>query len=258
MKSKANWLMMAVLLAASAGPGAGGKPDVIEGAVVSPVQNANVGAEVSGIVESFRFNEGDLVRQGEVVAEVSPRRYEAIAKRAVSAREARKRELAGVRDESSIKGRLYDLHGTTRMALSETKSRQDVAEARVREADADVELAKLNRDDCRVRAPFTGYLAVRYKQPHEPVDRLEKLFALVDTSKVYAVGNVAEDQLARFPIGATVTFTTGGGKKFTGRVDRTSRLIDPASRTKRLHVLIDNARGDLEVGMSGTIGAAER
>lgn len=255
---RAFWSVLAAVVLGGATPAMAGKPDVIEGAVISPYQNANVGAEVNGIVDVFHFQEGDLVRKGDVVAEISPKRYSLTARRAVAAREARRKELEGARDERAIKGKLYDLHGTTRMAVSEVESRQDVSAARVREADADVEMAKLNEADCRVRAPFSGYLAVRYKQPHEPVDRLEKLFALVDTTKVYAVGNAGEDQLGRFPVGATVAFTTATGKKFSGRVERVSKLIDPASRTKRVHVLIDNADGALEVGMSGMMGVAER
>jgi RND family efflux transporter MFP subunit len=237
--------------------GRSSRTDAIEGAVISPYQNANIGVEVGGVVEKFNFNEGDHVDQNAIVAEISPRRYDAITRRTTAARDARRLELSGIRKELSIKERLHVLHGTTEMAVTDTRSREEVASAHVREADADLELAKVNSGDCRVRAPFAGYLAVRYKQPHEPVDRLEKLFALVDTVKVYAMGNLSEDGLARYHNGAAANFTTSGGKVYHGRVERMSKLIDPQSRTKRVHVVIDNAAGELEIGMTGTITLAE-
>lgn len=84
--NRAHWIVLAALALRAATPAVAGKQDVIEGAVISPYQNANVGAEVSGIVENFRFQEGDLVRKGDVVAEISPKRYATTARRAIAAR----------------------------------------------------------------------------------------------------------------------------------------------------------------------------
>lgn len=253
-----RWLLAGVLLIGVPGANFASEGAKIEGAVVTPYQNANIGTEVSGIVETFYFNEGDKIEKNAIVAEISPRRYDAIARRTAAARKARQLELSGVRKELSIKDRLHELHGTTRMAVAETRSREEVAAARVKEADADLDLAKVNTDDCRVRAPFAGYLAVRYKQPHEPVDRLEKLFALVDTTQVYAMGNLSENAINRYRAGTAAKFTTSAGKVHQGRVERMSKLIDPQSRTKRVHVLIDNSAGELEVGMTGTITLADQ
>jgi hypothetical protein len=43
------------------------------------------------------------------------------------------------------------------------------------------------------------------------------------------------------------------GKSYEGVIKKISRLIDPASRSKRIHILIDNPDGRLEVGMSGSL-----
>lgn len=234
-------------------PRASGKPGTIEGAVISPLQNANVGAEISGIIEKFNFNEGDHVQAGQVVAEISKKRYGAMTQRAASARDARRVELEGTKKDEHIKDRMLSFNGTTELVVADAQARRDQAFARLREANEDLRVAQLNLEECDVKAPFSGFLAVRYKQPHEPVDRLEKIFALVDTSKVYAVGNLPEDQLANFKVGTRAVFVRSSGERYEGVVERMAKLIDPQSRTKRLYLLIENASGALEVGMTGSI-----
>jgi multidrug resistance efflux pump len=108
-------------------------------------------------------------------------------------------------------------------------------------------------ESCEIKAPFSGYLAVRYKQPDETVERLEKVFALVDTSKVHAVANVPELMLDEFPKGKEAFFLLTPEKRFKGTVDRVGKLIDPKSRTKRVFLLINNSDNKLEVGMTGTM-----
>jgi hypothetical protein len=44
-----------------------------------------------------------------------------------------------------------------------------------------------------------------------------------------------------------------GGQTYEGVIEKISGLIDPASKSKRVHVLIDNPKGKLEVGMSGAL-----
>lgn len=230
-----------------------GNGRVIEGALISPVHNANVGAEVSGTIDAFHFNEGDRVEKGQVILELSPRRYELLAQRASSDRDARLLELQGIQEDERLKKKLLALHATTKMQLVESQFKEEVARARMKESEDELDLAKVNLEDCKVKAPFSGHLAVRYKQPHEPVDRLEKMFALVDSSKVYAVGNLPEDLIPIFKVGMRASFLYQGGKKFTGTIDRLAKLIDPQSRTKRIYVLIDNAQEELEIGMTGSI-----
>ncbi|MBI4861354.1 MAG: efflux RND transporter periplasmic adaptor subunit [Candidatus Riflebacteria bacterium] len=231
----------------------GAKTPVIEGALINPYQTANVGADVSGIIDRFHFNEGDLIQKGQVVVELSKGRYALQVKKAASDGEARREELEGLKTEEELKGKLLALSASTRMSMATAETRRKVAAARVRESVHEVEMARLNLALCEVKAPFTGHLAVRYKQPFEPAERLEKLFALVDSSKVYAVGNLPEDLLGSCRTGAEAVFVHSSGKRFVGKVERLAKLIDPQSRTKRVYVLLDNSGGELEVGMLGSI-----
>ena len=229
----------------------------IEGALINPVQTANVGTLVSGRIEKINFKEGDFMREGQVVAEIDSSRYELLVLRAESALKARQAELSGLNREFELNNRLLELDASTRSASSLAQNKLEVAKARVRESKHELDLERLNLSRCQVRAPFSGYLAVRYKQPHEPVERLEKVFAIVDSTKVYAVGNLHEKFAQKFHNGAVAVFKLATGESYTGRVERMARLFDPKSMTKRVYVLFDNEGEELEIGMLGTIHLEE-
>jgi RND family efflux transporter MFP subunit len=227
----------------------------VEATIINPFQSANVGSEVGGIIGAFYFEEGDLIEKGKPVAEISKKRYEILLEKSLDTVKGMKLAHIRAKQDADLKKELLASDATTRQEVLKAETDVEIAATRLDEAKKEAELTKLNLEDCVVRAPFTGYLAVKYKQPFEPVERLEKIFAIVDSSKVYAVANVAEDLLSRFPKGSTAVFEDSAGKKVTGKVAKVGKLIDPKSKTKRVYVLIDNSGGALEIGMTGSLHA---
>jgi RND family efflux transporter MFP subunit len=225
----------------------------IETVVINPYKAANIGTRVAGVIADFRYEEGDFIREGELVVELDATPY----KLAVQKSEDRVKQLDAAfqraADEARIKKELFDLGATTRQEVLKAEAEEKIAKFRLDEERKVLELAQFELAACRIKAPFTGYLAVRYKQPEETVERLEKLFAIVDSSKVHAVANVPETILDQFPKGAKALFALSPDRAFQGVVDRVGKIIDPKSRTKRVYLLIDNAAGELEVGMTGTL-----
>jgi RND family efflux transporter MFP subunit len=225
----------------------------IEAVVVNPYRSANVGSQVGGVVEHVHFEEGDLIEEGRLVVELARKRYQLMVQRADERLKSLKVALKRSSDEAELKEELFGLNGTTRQEVIKAKSEAEIAVYRVAEAKADLDLALFELDACKIKAPFTGYLAAKHKQPDETVDRNEKVFTIVDSSKVHAVAHVPEDVLSEFKKGTSATFVYGADKKFSGTVDRIGKLIDPKSRTKRIYLLIDNSGNELEVGMMGSL-----
>ena len=141
--------------------------------------------------------------------------------------------------------------------MLKAEAEYEMSKSALEKALKEQELAELNLEACQVTAPFKGYIAVKYKQTFEPIERLEKIFAIVDTQNVYAVANMPEDQLQFVKKGDKASFVESQGIKFTGSFDKIAALIDPKSRTKRVWVLIDNAKGLLTPGMVGALQIEE-
>jgi RND family efflux transporter MFP subunit len=225
----------------------------VEAVVVNPFRSAHVGSQVGGIIDQFYFDEGDLVREGQVVLEINPARYRLNAQRADDKLKGLEVALSRLKEEAALKSELFDLDALARQDIIKAKSEVEMMQYRVGEARKELDLARLDLESCQVKAPFTGYLAIRSKQPGEPAERLEKLFFLVDSSKVYAVANVPESLLSQFPKGTDAVYISSSKQAYKGTVHRIGKLIDPKSRTKRVYLLIDNAGAGLEVGTTGSL-----
>jgi len=225
----------------------------LEAAIINPYQSANVGTEVSGIIEMFDLGEGEFVEKDRIVAEISKQRYELLRQKAADALEGSKLALKVAEKERALKQEMLAFDGTTKQDLLKTELEAEIAKTRMEEAKNELKVAQLNLEKCQVRAPYSGYIAVKYKQPFEPVERLEKIFAIVDSAKVYAVANLPENEIERVSIGDEAIFVYAGSKTFPGKVEKIGKLIDPKSNTKRVFAVIDNARGGLELGMTGVL-----
>lgn len=230
------------------------KPYVkIDAVVINPYRSANVGTQVGGVIAVMHFDEGDFIQEGQVVVEIDSKRYRITVLRAEDRLKALQAACKRQEEEAKLRGELLDLDATTRQELEKAEAEAEIARFRMQEAGQELDLAKFDLSCCKVKAPFSGYLAVRYKQPDEPVERLEKIFALVDSSKVHAVANVPESLLNQFKLGNKAVLRYGSDKTVTGTVDRIGKLIDPKSRTKRVYLLVDNSANQLEVGMTGVL-----
>lgn len=225
----------------------------VEATIINPYRTANIGTEVSGIIERFDSEEGELVRAGQLVCEISKARYTLLAQKA--AEEVKGLEMAVSRAGKSHKIMLdlFAQDASTKQDVLKAQTEFEMAKTALEKAVKERDLAELNLESCQVTAPYKGYIAVKYKQIFEPVERMEKIFAIVDTTKVYAVANMPESALASVKRGMSASFIDAHGIKHMGVVEKMGAMIDPKSRTKRVWVLIDNARSQLIVGMVGTL-----
>jgi RND family efflux transporter MFP subunit len=226
----------------------------IEATIINPHRSANVGSQVAAQIKEVLFQEGEFIKEGAVVVRLFDERYKDIADKTVAKIAGLELELKQAENEARVLGELYALKASTQQDLQKSKAQAEITKARLEEAKKELELAKRDLDACTIKAPFSGYMAIRYKQAYESADRLENLFSLVDSSKVYAVANVDESLLDRYQKGMRAVFVHRTGKKIDGEIERVGSMIDPKSKTKRVYCLIDNTGADLEVGMTGSLG----
>jgi len=228
-------------------------------AVIAPYRSAEISAEARGIVEAFNFKEGDQVQKDQVVVVISKRRYVLDLQRATNKVKAAEADLNRARREAQLRQQLLSQKAATSAELLKAKSEEEVAEYRLEEAKNALELARIDLEACQVKAPFSGYIAVRMKEPFESVDYLQRLFVILDPSKVYAVAGIPESQIAQFAKGRRVEFLPAPTpeKRFTGTVERVAILLDTKSGAKKVYAVIDNADGRLEIGMPGFLELAK-
>jgi RND family efflux transporter MFP subunit len=123
---------------------------------LTAVERVEIRPRVSGFVASAHFNEGGVVKKGDVLFTIDPRPYQAELKRAQAdlARAKAQRTLAQSDRERAEK--LYTQHAISREEYDSRTAGNEQGEANVQAAEAALDSAALNLSFTRITAPING------------------------------------------------------------------------------------------------------
>ena len=207
--------------------------------VLLPDREATVSAEIAGRIVELKLGAGERFREGEVLARIDCRFYEARLAQGAAAREVAKLQLDSDRELSQLRsiGQLDVLK----------------SEANLRAAEAEVALRRLDVARCTVAAPFAGRVVERRANAHESVNAGAPLLDVVDDRSLRIRAIVPAAWLVWLKPGQAFRFAIDEtGEMRTARVRDLGARIDPVSQTVPIVALIDRAAEGLLAGMSGT------
>jgi len=201
---------------------------------------AQVVAKTSGVALEVLVEEGDHVRAGQVLARLDADRARLQA--AQTAAQMRKLENQFARAERLAAEQLI-------AASDHDQIRFDLENAR-----ATNRLANLELSYAEVKAPIDGVVASVSPKPGNFVQINTPIVRIVDTSRLEAVLNVPERELATLQTGLPVTMQVDAlpGQTFEGVIDRMSPVVDAGSGTFRVIMAFEGG-GVLQPGMFGRI-----
>ncbi len=114
------------------------------------------------------------------------------------------------------------------------------------------ELAKTRkaRPYLQVRAPARGVILSRRVTLNQWFKAGDEFYTIADIRKVWVYADVYEGEAAHMKPGMTVTVRHGQmGKRFSAKVGKVLPLFDPAARTLKVRIDVDNPRNDLRPDM---------
>jgi membrane fusion protein (multidrug efflux system) len=199
---------------------------------------AQVVAKASGVLVAQLAEEGDFVRQGQVMARIDPSRAQLEVQRS----------QATVNKLSNNFRRAQQLLAQNLIsAEAHDQIRFDLESAK-----ASLNLAKLELSYTNVTAPISGVVAQRMVKQGNLVGLNSPVYRVVNTQYLEAVMNVPEREMARIKSGMPVAMMVDAipGQPFTGRVDRVSPVMDSGSGTFRVTLAFDSQQV-LRAGMFG-------
>jgi multidrug efflux system membrane fusion protein len=128
---------------------------------VQAYNSALVNARVSGLIQEIRFHEGDYVKQGDVLAVIDPRTFQAqydqaVAKKLQDDAQLESAKILLARDEQLIKGNVLDHE-----SYDTQKYLVDQLTATVQSDVANMDLQKSQLDWTQVTAPISGRAGIR-------------------------------------------------------------------------------------------------
>lgn len=232
-----------------------------------PYQKVDLYARVPGFVQSILADRGSVVREGDVLVELSAPELDAqIAEaeaRAKSAEAADAETKARLVAAQSLLERLEQAARTegavagieliqARQAAEAARSAHQAAEAFTAAARAARSALQQTAAYLRIRAPFDGVVTERLVHPGALAGpSAGTLLRLEQTSRLRLVVAVPEQYYASVRAGAAVAFSVAAhpGETFRATVARFARSLDPKTRTMAVELDVANPAGTLAPGL---------
>ncbi|SEM49240.1 membrane fusion protein, multidrug efflux system [Variovorax sp. YR750] len=117
---------------------------------------SEVRPQVNGIVRKRLFEEGSMVRAGQVLYEIEPGPFEAAHEQAQAALATAQASIASLRGKSERFGELVKANAVSRQEHEEAQAALVQAEAGVKAAKAALKAARINLEFTRIEAPISG------------------------------------------------------------------------------------------------------
>ena len=219
------------------------EPPIVLTGTLGAKEETPLGFKIGGVVAGVSVDEGDRVREGQLLASLSLTEIEASVSAAREGRDKARRDLTRVEalQRDSV---------ATLSQLEDARTGLQVAEAQLR-------AAEFNKQYAEVRAPAHGVVLRRNVEAGQLVGANTAVFVLrVERGGLVLRVGAADREAVRLTEGmrAAVTFDAYPGDTFNGRVERVGVAASPMTGTYEVEISV--APGNRALA-SGLIGRAE-
>jgi RND family efflux transporter MFP subunit len=206
-------------------------------AVVEAVRQSTVSAQISGRVVELRFDVGDYVKKGEVIARIDER----TATQALAASEAQVRQaeaaLRNARAEFERSKALVAQKFMSQAALDRAEADYKAAQARVTALLAGAGQAQTERSFATIVAPYSGVVSARHVELGEMATPGKPLMTGFDPGTLRVTAIVPQAQVAAIQTGARARVEVPSTGKW---VDATQLTVvpqaDPRTHTTQVRL----------------------
>lgn len=239
---------------------------------------SKVGFQISGVLAKLEVDQGDHVKEGQVLARLDSAEQEGRVQKAAAAVDRARADIvvAKARQEKAE----YSLKHSSRqvlrrkalvqkgyISLEEADDKENLekiakaelglasgevtaAEAALKDAVAQLDIEKVLLSRHTLFAPYDAQVVNRLKELGSIQTANEPLFTLVDPGTIWARVYVAEDRAGGLEVGqpAEVRLRSARGKTFSGRVKRIDIESDRASEERCVYIALNAPPEEYHLG----------
>lgn len=218
---------------------------------LTPQNQATIKSRASGAVRDTTVQEGMAVTAGQVLARLDPADLNARLIQQQAALDQARAKLSMANKNQLNNQALLQQKYISQTAYDTTQNTTELAQADVKSAAAQVDIARIALDDTVIHSPMNGIVSKRFVQAGDKVSPDSQVYTIVNLDKMTLEAQVPASDIPRVKVGQGVTFKVDGfaDRKFSGKVARINPATEAGSRAMLVYVAVDNADGALRAGM---------
>jgi RND family efflux transporter MFP subunit len=226
-------------------------------------QSVDVRARVGGYIQAVHFRDGQYVRKGQLLFTLDARPAQAALASARAQAAQAEAQVALARSELARAESLLEIQAVSRAEVDQKRAAVQTAEAALASARAAVRGRELDVEFTRVTAPISGRVSDRRVDAGNLVgggsSAADVLTTIVASSPIHFVFEASEAVMLRYQRDARdgtsapirIRLQDETGFRWSGTVDFSDNVVDPASGTIRLRAVVQNGDGFLKPGLFG-------
>jgi macrolide-specific efflux system membrane fusion protein len=230
---------------------------------LQPKDYVDVGAQISGQLEKLHVDIGDMVRSGDLLAEIDGTRYEAQVRADLASIESLNAQIVQqsanlelARSTHARNQRLYEARAVSQEELESSSAALKVAEAELNSLRAQLDEAQSQLDGdtanlgyTKIYAPMTGTVVSKSAVEGQTLNANQTaptIVRIADLATMTVWAQVAEADVVKIRPGVPVYFTTLGlpERRWEGTVRQILPTPEVVNDVVLYDVLVDIANGD--------------
>jgi membrane fusion protein (multidrug efflux system) len=227
------------------------EPTLIRDILVLPGEteawmDVRVGADTAGRVEWIGQKEGDQLKEGDLIAKIDVSALKVALEKAEAA-------LKLSDDLYQRRKQLYERKIITQEELDRASTERTLSEGNLRQA-------KVEYDRGFLESPVSGRINYLFVDKGEFVDRGKPIADIVNVDKIKVNVNVPELDVRYLKVEQTVVVKVDAfpDRQVQGKIDFVAYKADPATKTFRVKVIIDNPTHEIRPGMIARVTFLKR
>jgi membrane fusion protein, multidrug efflux system len=220
---------------------------------VTPVYTASIFSQVTGVVTSVNYQEGQLVKKGDPLVDIDARQYEANLLQAQGALERDENLLAQSRMDLERYQAAWARNAVAKQILDDQQKLVLQNEGTVKNDQGTVQFDQVQVDYCHITAPIPGRVGLRLVDPGNLMTAgastsTNPLVVITQIQPITVIFTIAEDSLdgvlTQLRKGATLTvdvYDRSAQKKLaTGKLLALDNQIDTTTGTVKVRASFSN------------------
>ncbi|MFZ5810655.1 MAG: efflux RND transporter periplasmic adaptor subunit [Thermodesulfobacteriota bacterium] len=235
-------------------------------------ETVEIRARVEGFLKNRLFEEGSIVKAGDMLFEIEPRQYEEALRRAQADLDRQQALLAKAATDLSRFETLYKQRAISREEYDTKATSQKDLAAQTERAKAELETARRDLSYTKVTAPISGRIGRSLVKPGTLVGKGENtlLAEISSVDPIYVDFNISEREYlvlvkdmvesqkqgkAADPAKLTLILADDSVYPHTGQVDMADRAVDAKTGTLPVRASFPNPDGILKPGQFARVRA---